>query len=249
MKDDNERRNEMLAEENSMGAIKRQKEICKGLASIIIPIYNCRKYLEDNLDFFINQTYEHCEYIFVNDCSSDLYDDVIPNRKNIKIINHKRRKGPGDARNSGLTLARGEYIFFFDGDDRPSNEIVRKSICKYKDTHAELIVFNYLDSDKRYSEINSIERFINSAYHIWQMGELNGENYDLFLHEFLYKCIRLGLRNIVNFKSRASDVLEFLINNKKVIAITNKVKQMGKYNNFYDQLLSHDFTQAMKWLC
>ena len=68
------------------------------------------------------------------------------------------------------------------------------------------------------------------------MGELNGENYDLFLHEFLYKCIRLGLRNIVNFKSRASDVLEFLINNKKVIAITNKVKQMGKYNNFYDQL-------------
>ena len=148
MKDDNERRNEMLAEENSMGAIKRQKEICKGLASIIIPIYNCRKYLEDNLDFFINQTYEHCEYIFVNDCSSDLYDDVIPNRKNIKIINHKRRKGPGDARNSGLTLARGEYIFFFDGDDRPSNEIVRKSICKYKDTHAELIVFNYLDSDK-----------------------------------------------------------------------------------------------------
>lgn len=337
MKNGNEQRNGMLVEENSMGAKKRQKEICKGLASIIVPIYNCRKYLEDNLDFFINQTYEHCEYIFVNDCSADLYDDVIPNRKNIKIINHKRRKGPGEARNSGLTLARGEYIFFFDGDDRPSNEIVRKSICKYKDTHAELIVFNYLDSDKeglrkdfpnhiyevkhpilfdnnlagsvwnkmflhavilkhnvrfanndvanedicftieyishinsiafineplyiyyinpdsitsqRYSEINSIERFINSAYHIWQIGKLNGENYDLFLHEFLYKCIRLGLRNIVNFKSRASDVLEFLINNKKVIAITNKVKQMGKYDDFYDQLLSHDFTQAMKWLC
>ena len=38
-----------------MGAIKRQKEICKGLASIIIPIYNCRKYLEGNLDFFIKQ--------------------------------------------------------------------------------------------------------------------------------------------------------------------------------------------------
>ncbi len=131
-----------------MGAGKQHKEICKRLASIIVPIYNCRKYLENNLDYFINQTYENCEYIFVNDCSTDLYDDVIPNRKNIKIINHKRHKGPGEARNSGLAVAKGEYVFFFDGDDRPSNELVRKAIYKYKDTQAELIVFNYQDSDK-----------------------------------------------------------------------------------------------------
>ena len=61
--------------------------------------------------------------------------------------------------------------------------------------------------------------------------------------------VLIGLRNIVNFKSRATEVLEFLINNQKVMVIANKVKQMGKYDNFYSHLLSRDFSQAMEWLC
>ena len=89
--------------------------------SVIIPVYNVEEYLPKCLDSVINQTLKDIEIICIDDCSPDnsykiLKDYKIANMK-IKIIKHKKNMGVWTARNSGLNIAKGEYVSFIDSDD------------------------------------------------------------------------------------------------------------------------------------
>ena len=88
--------------------------------SVIIPVYNVENYLEESLDSIINQTFADLEIICVNDGSTDNSSIILNKYANkdsrIKIIDQKN-KGAGAARNSGLDVATGDYIYFFDSDD------------------------------------------------------------------------------------------------------------------------------------
>lgn len=100
-----------------------------GLVSIIIPVFNCEKYIDQCLESATAQTYKNIEVILVNDGSGD--DSLAKCREwekkdgRIKVIDQEN-KGPSEARNAGLALCRGEYIQFFDADDRVSPEITEK---------------------------------------------------------------------------------------------------------------------------
>ncbi len=89
--------------------------------SIIIPIYNMEKYLDDCLDSVVNQTLKDIEIILINDGSTDdsaaiikrykqLYNDMI-------LVIDKENGGQGAARNLGIEAASGKYIGFVDADD------------------------------------------------------------------------------------------------------------------------------------
>ena len=88
--------------------------------SIIIPVYNTSKYLEQCLDSVINQTLSGIEIICVDDGSTDKSLEILKNYQQkdnrIKILtqNHKKQ---GKARNYGISVAQGEYIGFVDSDD------------------------------------------------------------------------------------------------------------------------------------
>ncbi len=88
--------------------------------SIIIPVYNAEKYLDDCMDSVLNQTFEDFELILVNDGSTDrsgeLCDEYAKNDKRIKVV-HTENNGQGSARNTGIDMATGEYIGFVDCDD------------------------------------------------------------------------------------------------------------------------------------
>ncbi len=89
--------------------------------SIIVPVYNGEKYLENCFESLKNQTYKNLEIIFVNDCSSDNslnmlnYFASIDNR--VKIINNEKNSGVSATRNNGISNASGDYIGFCDCDD------------------------------------------------------------------------------------------------------------------------------------
>jgi len=93
--------------------------------SIIVPVYNVEKFIEKCARSLFEQTYLDIEYIFVDDCSFDKSINILeaileeyPNRKEqTRIIRHEENKGLPSARNSGLKLATGEYIFHCDSDD------------------------------------------------------------------------------------------------------------------------------------
>lgn len=94
------------------------------LVSIIIPVYKVEPYIERCLLSVVNQTYFDIEIIFVNDCTPDNSISVIdtflrnnPNEKRITIINHEVNKGLSEARNTGIEISRGDYLYFLDSDD------------------------------------------------------------------------------------------------------------------------------------
>lgn len=117
------------------------------LMSIIIPVYNCEKYISKCINSIIN-SYKHddLEVIIVNDGSKDNSEEIIKmfmkKDKRIKMIN-KKNSGPSAARNRGILEARGYYLMFVDADDFLDKDTLMKFrnilISKKYDT----IIFNY----------------------------------------------------------------------------------------------------------
>ena len=94
------------------------------LISIIIPIYNVEKYIKECLESVYQQTYPNIEIILVNDCTPDasvrIAQSIISKYSNkfpTTIIHHKQNMGLSEARNSGMKVAKGDYIYFIDSDD------------------------------------------------------------------------------------------------------------------------------------
>lgn len=92
------------------------------LVSIVIPVYNVESYLDKCMQSLTNQTYpkESMEIIAINDGSTDGSLDILQSYADdwdsFRIVNQEN-KGPGAARNVGIDLARGKYIYFLDSDD------------------------------------------------------------------------------------------------------------------------------------
>ena len=105
----------------------------KGKVSVIVPVYNVGKYLEECLNSIINQTYKNIEMVIVNDGSTDNSLDIIEKFKNkdnrIKLIN-QINKGVSVARNIGLLNSTGNYIFFVDPDDYIEIDCINKLVEK-----------------------------------------------------------------------------------------------------------------------
>lgn len=98
--------------------------------SVIIPAYNCGKYICEAIESVLNQTYQDREIIVVDDGSTDNTKDVLKwyilNRK-IKYV-HQENRGPSGARNRAIAESIGEFIGFLDADDKWLNEKLEKSI-------------------------------------------------------------------------------------------------------------------------
>lgn len=90
------------------------------LISVIVPIYNVEKYLDQCLETIVNQTYWNLEIILVDDGSLDRCPEKCEQwaekDSRIRVI-HKGNAGLGYARNSGLDIAQGKYVAFIDSDD------------------------------------------------------------------------------------------------------------------------------------
>lgn len=90
------------------------------LVSIVIPIYNSEKYLNECIESVVNQTYSNLEIILVNDGSTDDSDKICEtwkNKDNRIMVISKDNSGVSDARNCGIQKAIGKYVAFVDSDD------------------------------------------------------------------------------------------------------------------------------------
>lgn len=90
------------------------------MISVIIPVYQCEKYLSRCLESVLNQTYKELEIILIDDGSKDdsgvICDKYAEKDGRIRVI-HKQNEGVAVARNTGLNIAEGDYIVFVDSDD------------------------------------------------------------------------------------------------------------------------------------
>lgn len=107
------------------------------LVSIIVPIYKVEKYLDKSIRSLLNQTYKNIEIILVDDGSPDncpkICDDFEKKFNNITVI-HQKNMGLSGARNSGIKIAKGDFLFFHDSDDSLEPDCISelvKCIKKY----------------------------------------------------------------------------------------------------------------------
>lgn len=93
----------------------------KPKVSVIIPCYNSENYLKKAVDSVLNQSIAELQIILVDDGSTDKTPVLLQQYKlqdnRVEVVTHPKNKGLGPARNSGISIASGEYIFFLDSDD------------------------------------------------------------------------------------------------------------------------------------
>lgn len=113
----------------------------KDLISVIIPIYNKEKYLDNCLKSIINQSYKEIEIILINDGSTDSSEEICKRYKSkdnrIKLISTENR-GAASARNTGIENAVGKYFSFIDADDYIENTFYETMLDLIKTHNAQI---------------------------------------------------------------------------------------------------------------
>lgn len=117
------------------------------MISIIVPVYNCEKYLNNSIQSLIEQTiFDDLEIVFVDDGSTDdsvgVIQSYVDRYINMKLI-RQSNKGVSVARNRGLEEAKGEYIAFFDADDIAQNVLYERLLDLMLCNAADLSCVNY----------------------------------------------------------------------------------------------------------
>lgn len=115
--------------------------------SIIMPVYNVARYLDESINSVIAQTYNDWELILINDASPDnslaicrRYEE---SDSRIIVVDKKVNEGLGMARNTGMEFASGEWILFMDSDDRIEPHTLEKLKCYLKSDTPDILVFGF----------------------------------------------------------------------------------------------------------
>ena len=115
--------------------------------SVIIPVYNTEKYLEEAINSVVNQTLKEIEIIVVNDGSTDnsatILEDFAKKDSRVKVLTLEKNSGQSVARNVGMEIMKGEYLYFFDSDDVLESDCLE--LC-YEKSKAENLDFLFFDA-------------------------------------------------------------------------------------------------------
>lgn len=157
------------------------------LVTILVPIYKVEDYLERTLDSIFTQTYPYLDYVFVNDCSPDDSLEVL-NRTIAKyhieanryiIVNHVNNKGIAISRTDCIANAKGDYVYFVDGDDWIEKEAVEQMVLATKKGTIDIVGCDYM---KDYMSGKT-------SYH--------HENYALTCKENMLKCLNYDIATVL----------------------------------------------------
>ena len=115
--------------------------------SVILPVYNVEKYLPECLESILKQKFKDYEIILVDDGSKDscpnICDDFVLKHENAKVI-HKTNGGLSSARNAGLKIATGRYVYFLDSDDYLLNDDFFNKLNILAEQDPDFIIFKHI---------------------------------------------------------------------------------------------------------
>lgn len=133
--------------------------MCK--VSIVVPIFKVRNFIERCVCSLFDQTLEDIEYIFVDDASPDDSIDILkscveryPERRNrVRVFVHEQNQGLPAARNTGLAVATGEYVFHCDSDDFVEDDMLEDMYRAAKTKDADIVYCDFylsFEQNERY---------------------------------------------------------------------------------------------------
>lgn len=196
-----------------MPDIKGGNTMESNVVSIIVPVYNADKYLEDCLNSIINQTYRALEIIIIDDGSTDNSSAIIQDfaRKDERIIHIKKtNSGVSSTRNIGLSNASGRYVYFCDADDMLHERIIEILVKSLKNNNISIVGYSNdiheMVVEKRthvLDRIELIQKIIRGNGFLWNKlfinsiiqengiifdDDLSIQEDELFLLEYVFYC-------------------------------------------------------------
>lgn len=136
--------------------------------SIIVAVYNLEELIERCIDSLLNQTLKDIEIILVNDCSTDhsleKCETAAKNDSRVRVINKPINEGLGMARNSGIQIAKGEYISFVDGDDYVELDLYERAYNLAKKNNSDEVIYGYYNEMKNGELISHKVNSTKSTY-------------------------------------------------------------------------------------
>lgn len=153
--------------------------------SVIIPVYNAEKYLEESINGILNQTLTDLEVLCVDDGSTDssleMLHDFARKDRRVRVF-HQENRGGGAARNSALPHATGKYIYFMDADDALDSNALQEFYEIAEDKNVDFLIFqamNYAEDTGEYYETQD--------YTMAELAEAVGDR--IFSHEDIGELI------------------------------------------------------------
>lgn len=212
----------------------------KPLVSVIVPVYNVEKYLDECVESLVGQTYENLEIILIDDGSTDgsggMCDDYASRDERIKVW-HTKNNGVSVARNFGIERSSADYITFVDADDFLAVDAIEKLVAgvlaepSVDISLGDVTVYHTAgyteDPPKRLTPINQLFSVKSSSEKV--ISELLVD-----INSSFCKLIRKSLiveNNIIFSKDlRIAEDLEFI---SKTLFKSNKVYFIGEAIYFY----------------
>jgi glycosyltransferase involved in cell wall biosynthesis len=137
------------------------------LITLAIPIYNVEKYVERALLSALSQTYEHIEYLIIDDKGNDqsmtIVENIVsthPRKEQVCIIEHPANIGAGGTRNTAIEQAKGKYIFFMDSDDEITSDCIQKLYEEMIRTDVDVVCGSFIRVDGNEITPSNTENFI-----------------------------------------------------------------------------------------
>lgn len=220
----------------------------KNIISIIVPVYNVEKYLENSIKSLINQTiFEKLDIILIDDGSTDNSAKICHKfskmYNNIKFISQKNG-GVSSARNLGLDIACGKYITFFDADDLVENNIYEKLLYLIEKNNSSLALvdFSFVYENKEVKKRSFIKKNIKGKKVLLKMF-LSGE---IISKNLVDKLFRKNLIGNLKFEKdfRVGEDYYFLYNYlKKSESIEiDSTKSLYKYIQHKESTMKSEFS-------
>lgn len=128
--------------------------------SVIIPVFNQQKYLKECIDSVINQSLRRIEIICVDDGSVDdsirILEEYKTRDRRVKVLRQKN-KGAGAARNKGLEISKGKYLYFLDSDDFIDRDLLKRVVFDIESQGADIAIFRAKENNVQTKVIKDID--------------------------------------------------------------------------------------------
>lgn len=115
--------------------------------TVVMPIYNAKRFLEEAIESVVHQTYENWELLLVDDCSKDGSLEIArryeQEDRRIRVIANEQNQGVAMSRNTGIKEAKGEYIALLDSDDVWVSTKLEKQIALIMEKNATIVYCSY----------------------------------------------------------------------------------------------------------
>ncbi len=158
------------------------------IISVIIPVHNSEKYLEECLNSVCSQTISNIEIICVDDASADgslnILQKYAEKDSRFRIIHHEVSKGPGITRQDGTDTAKGKYIHYLDSDDSIDADAYEKILKHIPSEDIDMVIFLYRFYDDRTGQISYFPSFTTLFDRGSRTKEVNfSDHAELLIHQ------------------------------------------------------------------